>query len=73
MTALYDDGSSVELDLSEKEHAQADLPENPPVWNAYSGSGDVTGRVVYCNYGRKIDFERVKELVNGRQVVVYSV
>lgn len=31
-------------------------------WNAYSGSGDVTGEVVYANYGRKEDFELLKEL-----------
>lgn len=26
-------------------------------WNAYSGSGQVSGEVVYANYGRKEDFE----------------
>ncbi len=26
-------------------------------WNAYSGSGDVRGEVVYANYGTKADFE----------------
>lgn len=31
-------------------------------WNAYSGSGDVTKEVVYANYGRKEDFEQLKEL-----------
>ncbi len=25
-------------------------------WNAYSGSGDVTGEVVYANYGRREDY-----------------
>lgn len=28
-------------------------------WNAYSGSGDVTAGVVYANYGRREDFERL--------------
>jgi N-acetylated-alpha-linked acidic dipeptidase len=28
-------------------------------WNAYSGSGTATGRVVYANYGRKEDFEKL--------------
>ncbi len=28
-------------------------------WNAYSGSGEVTGEVVYANYGRKEDFEKL--------------
>jgi len=31
-------------------------------WNAYSGSGDVTAGVVYANYGRREDFERLGEL-----------
>lgn len=31
-------------------------------WNAYSGSGDVTGEVVYANFGRLEDFQKLKEL-----------
>jgi len=31
-------------------------------FNAYSATGDVTGRVVYANYGRKEDFERLQKL-----------
>jgi len=31
-------------------------------WNAYSGSGEAVGEVVYANYGRKEDFEALKEL-----------
>ena len=31
-------------------------------WNAFSGSGDITSNVVYANYGRKEDFEKLKEL-----------
>lgn len=31
-------------------------------WSAYSGSGDVTAEVVYANYGRKEDFERLASL-----------
>ncbi len=31
-------------------------------WNAWSGSGDVTAEVVYANYGRKEDFEKLKEM-----------
>jgi N-acetylated-alpha-linked acidic dipeptidase len=46
------------------------LPEDPwsrhpgldPGWVAYSGSGDVTGPVVYANYGRKEDFEQLARL-----------
>ncbi len=41
-------------------------------WNAFSGTGDVTAEVVYANYGRKQDFETLKELgveVKGKIVV----
>lgn len=31
-------------------------------WSAYSGSGDVTAEVVYANFGRKEDFERLASL-----------
>ncbi|QDV06684.1 Peptidase family M28 [Planctomycetes bacterium Poly30] len=31
-------------------------------WNAYSGSGDVTGEVVYANYGRLEDFQKLRDL-----------
>ena len=29
-------------------------------WNAYSGSGSATGRVVYANYGTRADFDRLR-------------
>ena len=41
-------------------------------WNAYSGSGEVTAEVVYANYGRKEDFEKLKEMgvdVRGKIVI----
>ena len=41
-------------------------------WNAYSGSGEVTAEVVYANYGRKEDFEMLKEMgvdVSGKIVI----
>lgn len=41
-------------------------------WNAFSGSGDVTAEVVYANYGRKQDFDQLKELgveVKGKIVI----
>lgn len=31
-------------------------------WNAFSGSGDVTGEVVYANYGRREDFRALDSL-----------
>lgn len=41
-------------------------------FNAYSGSGDVTGEVVYANYGTKADFEKLAELgvdLTGKVVI----
>ncbi len=43
-----------------------------PGWNAYSGSGEVTAEIVYANYGRKEDFEQLKEMgisVEGKIVL----
>ncbi|RMH14483.1 MAG: M28 family peptidase [Planctomycetota bacterium] len=31
-------------------------------WNGYSGSGDVTAELVYANYGRLEDFQKLEEL-----------
>jgi N-acetylated-alpha-linked acidic dipeptidase len=54
------------------------LPEDPdsgdqtPLYNAYSGDGDVSGEVVYVNYGMPADFERLKEMkisVKGKIVL----
>lgn len=47
-------------------------PDLAPGWNAYSGSGEVTAEVVYANYGRKEDFERLAALgvpVQGKIVI----
>ena len=47
-------------------------PELWKGWNAFSGSGDVTAEVVYANYGRKQDFDQLKELgveVKGKIVL----
>lgn len=41
-------------------------------WNAYSGSGDVTGEIVYANQGTRADFARLRELgvdVRGKIVL----
>jgi N-acetylated-alpha-linked acidic dipeptidase len=43
-----------------------------PLYNAYSGDGDVTGDVVYVNYGVPADYEKLKELgisVKGKIVI----
>ena len=41
-------------------------------WNAFSGSGDVTGEVVYANFGRREDYEALDEMgidLTGRIVI----
>ena len=63
--------------LNQKEDVISGDPftEDPELWkgwNAFSGSGDVTAEVVYANYGRKQDFEQLKELgveVKGKIVI----
>lgn len=68
-------GGRGELPLKEKS-----LPEDPDTlntaltfgWNGYSGSGDATGDVVYANYGRKEDYEKLASLgvdVRGKIVI----
>ncbi len=57
----------VRLPLNQQENIIAEDPftADPNLWkgwNAYSGSGDMTANVVYANYGRKEDFEQLKEL-----------
>ncbi|GAB5520506.1 MAG: transferrin receptor-like dimerization domain-containing protein [Rhodothermales bacterium] len=47
-------------------------PELLQGWNAFSGSGDVMGEVVYANYGRKEDFELLARMgisVQGKVVI----
>ncbi len=47
--------------------------EQLPTYNAYSADGDVTGRLVYVNYGRREDFDRLERLgvsVKGAIVIV---
>jgi N-acetylated-alpha-linked acidic dipeptidase len=54
----------VKFDLREKPVAGDSAAEDPDVsfaWNAFSGSGDVSGGVVYANYGTKEDFARLAE------------
>jgi N-acetylated-alpha-linked acidic dipeptidase len=41
-------------------------------WNAFSGSGDVTGEVVYANFGRREDYEALDSMgidLTGKVVV----
>jgi N-acetylated-alpha-linked acidic dipeptidase len=67
----------IRLPLNNKEYIHKEDPfssdPNLPVgFNAYSGTGDVTGEVVYANFGRKEDFEKLKALgvsVKGKIVL----
>lgn len=52
---------SQQEDVVEEDKFSAD-PTLWKGWNAYSGSGDVTTEIVYANYGRKEDFEKLKEM-----------
>ncbi|MDZ4829349.1 MAG: M28 family peptidase [Phycisphaerae bacterium] len=55
--------------LEDPATAHADLSYG---WNAYSGSGDVTGNVVYVNYGTRADFAKLAEMgieVKGKIVL----
>ena len=62
------------------EIAERVLPEDPATaesaafgWNAYGGSGDVTGRVVYANQGTKGDFEKLAGMgVDVRGAIVFA-
>lgn len=72
---------SVELTAPEKYTLRLKepvLPEDPdsgdqtPLYNAYSADGDVSGEVVYVNYGVPADYERLKQLgisVKGKIVL----
>ena len=63
--------------LQLKEPVLSDDPDSgdadqTPQYNAYSGDGDVTGDVVYVNYGVPADYDKLKELgvdVKGKIVI----
>jgi hypothetical protein len=67
---VYANGTTDERPLRLNESSRAQVPENPVTWNAYSASGNVTAKVVYCHYGRHDDFERVKQSVPGNIALV---
>jgi N-acetylated-alpha-linked acidic dipeptidase len=49
-----------------------DSGDQTPLYNAYSADGNVTGEVVYVNYGMPADYEKLKELgvdVKGKIVI----
>jgi N-acetylated-alpha-linked acidic dipeptidase len=60
-----------------REHVQGDtFPEDPRIvmpFNGSSGSGDITGEVVYANYGRLEDFDELARQhidLHGKIVIV---
>ncbi len=55
-------GEGIELSLREdvlEADPSSSHPELVDAWNAYSGSGVAEGEVVYVNFGRKQDFEKL--------------
>lgn len=69
--------SPVEIQLPNQEIILEEDPstQDPKLvhgYSAYSGSGSVTAEVVYANYGRREDFQKLKELgvdVAGKVVI----
>jgi len=67
----------IRLPLNSKEYIHKEDPfssdPNLPIgFNAFSGSGDVTAEVVYANFGRKEDFEKLAAMgisVKGKIVI----
>jgi N-acetylated-alpha-linked acidic dipeptidase len=47
------------------------IPSPVDTFNSYSASGDVIGELVYVNYGRKEDFDLIKNIdLKGKIVIV---
>ncbi len=78
LVQLIDGSGTVKFTASLKEPV---VPEDPtsnqtaeqlPTYNAYSGDGDVTGPLVYVNYGTRDDYEELDRLgvsVKGAVVI----
>lgn len=69
--------SPVRMKLSQQEEILEEDPFSSDErlhlgFNAYSGSGDVTAEVVYANYGRREDFQKLAEMgvdLKGKVVI----
>lgn len=76
-TAYAEVVEPVRIPLNNKEYIHHEdpftaNPELPVGFNAYTGSGDVTAEVVYANYGRREDFEKLAAMgisVKGKIVI----
>ena len=73
----HDDAGKLLMTGPTREHVQGDPYENDPrvvmPFNGSSGSGDVTGSVVYANYGRLEDFNQLAAQhidLHGKIVIV---
>ena len=82
----YPIAGSIELELVNPSHTKLSIREEPyaldkdsasldafPAFHGYGVSGNVTGQVVYVNYGRPEDFDVLEKLgvsVKGRIVLV---
>ena len=70
-----DGGDPIELNLREIPAGNDPYAGNPdarPGWNAWAGTGDVTAPVVYANYGRLEDFQKLEALgvdLTGKVVI----
>ncbi|NVJ86154.1 MAG: M28 family peptidase [Algoriphagus sp.] len=69
--------SPIQMKLSQQEKVLEEDPFSADDrlhlgFNAYSGSGDVTAEVVYANYGRREDFQKLEEMgidLKGKVVI----
>ena len=76
-TAYAEIVEPLRLPLNNKEYIHKEDPfsADPNLqvgFNAYTGTGDVTAEVVYANYGRKEDFEKLEAMgisVKGKIVI----
>ncbi len=76
-TAYAEVVEPVRIPLNNKEYIHHEdpftaNPELPVGFNAYTGSGDVTAEIVYANYGRREDFEKLAAMgisVKGKIVI----
>jgi len=63
LVEAYDGGGKLLVKGPTREHVQGDPYQDDPrvvmPFNGSSGSGDVTGEVVYANYGRLEDFDQL--------------
>jgi len=73
----FDAGGKLLISGPTREHVEGDLGQDDPrvvmPFNGSSGSGDVTGEVVYANYGRLEDFDQLAAMhvdLHGKIVLV---